>query len=57
MNLYIQDSGVYGMIIVAASDEPEAREKMESFSNYSEDDYVEEFEFTSDFVYANYGDL
>lgn len=57
MSIYIQNCGVYGMIVVSASDEPEAREKMEEFANYDPDYPIEEHEFNSDFAYANYGDM
>lgn len=55
MNLYIQDNGINGIIIVVASDEPEAHEKMEVFKNHSWEIPLNSYEFNDNFAYATYG--
>jgi hypothetical protein len=57
--IYIQDYGVYGCIIVIASSEEEARNKMRpksGYSGYKDNLPVESFDISEDFVYENYGD-
>lgn len=56
LKLYIMNLGYYGMIIVTATSEVEARQKMGVNSHYDDSEKVMEFEITSDLQYVTYLD-
>lgn len=57
MKVYVQDHGVYGVIIVIAVNKEQASEKMANggYYNYDKNTEIEEFEL-QDFEYCNLGD-
>ncbi len=57
MKVYVQDHGVYGVIIVTAVNMEQASEKMANggYYNYDKNVEIEEFEL-QDFEYCNLGD-
>ena len=57
MKVYVQDHGVYGVIIVTAVNLEQASEKMANggYCNYDKNVEIEEFEL-QDFEYCNLGD-
>ena len=57
MKIYIQDNGVYGMIVVIAISETHARKLMENEHNYRESYEIESHEICSGFCYSNLGDM
>lgn len=57
MKIWVQDNGVYGMIICIAHDEEEARKKMKNERNYDRLYPVESYEINEDFIYSNSGDM
>ncbi len=58
LKIYIQDHGVYGMTVVIADSELEAREMMkgEGRGEYEENKPIEEYKIEKGFVYENNGD-
>lgn len=56
LKLYVMDCSYYGMIIVAATSQEDAREKMRNNYNYCESNEIECFDFDADFEYCNLGD-
>ena len=56
MKIYTQDHGVYGHIVVVASDETGARELMKSCRNYDPDQDVWGFAILKGLVIENLGD-
>jgi len=57
MKLYVQEHLWAGVIIVIATSEFDAREKMCKYHNYDSFGEVLEYEIDENFEYANYGDL
>lgn len=56
MKIYVQDHGVYGVIIVTANNLQEATKKItETFDGYYKDRPIQEFELEG-FEYQNEGD-
>lgn len=57
MKMYVQDHGVYGVIIVAALNLEEAQKKMSSgdYYNYDKNTEIQEFDLEG-FEYCNLGD-
>lgn len=56
MQIYIQDHGVYGMIMVIANDEAQARDLMSNEYNYDAAQALEVEEVRAGFMYVNMGD-
>ncbi len=57
LKIWIQDLGYRGCLMVIASNEKEAREKLASyFSEYNTKDLIISREITKDFYYESYGD-
>lgn len=55
MKMYVQDHGVYGVIVVAANSKEEAATKMVNYHNYDKNTEIEEYEMEN-FEYCNMGD-
>lgn len=56
LKLYIMDLQYYGMIIVTATSEADAREKMKVNEHYQESHKVEELEIDENLKYVTYLD-
>ena len=57
LRIYVQDRGVYGMIVVVAKSEREARLMMCCEFNYLESEAVESYEIEDGFIYCCLGDM
>lgn len=55
--IFIQDHGVYGMIVTIAKSEEEARLLMEGEPNYNPNKQLQQYDIRDGFIYANYGDM
>lgn len=55
--IFIQDHGVYGMIVVVAKSKEEARLLMEGEPNYRSCKVIVQFDIEDGFSYANTGDM
>lgn len=56
MKIYVQDHGVYGVIIVVAEGLDSARQKMKLHLNYKPNVFISVHEI-EDFEYSNYSDM
>jgi hypothetical protein len=57
MNLYEQDNGIYGMIVVVAENFTDARSLMVDCLNYNESKPIVEHHIRTGLVLCNYGDM
>lgn len=56
LKIFIQDNSWAGMIVVIATDEKQAREKMKQYYNYCEKKSILSHDIIEDFSYSCYGD-
>jgi len=56
MKIYIQDHGVFGVLVAIAENEEQARDFMEGSINYSPKVELEERDLIPGLIVENYGD-